>query len=114
MSVSFPAMACNQNDTTFYLAIFPKEILKKTTFVSRREKDQNEGFQRNLNEARAKDIAKYFDEKKGTIPSPLILSAQENAEFHFENGSVIFNDLFVTSSSIPTVNPWKPLFSKCL
>lgn len=96
MSVSFPAMACNQNDKTFYLAIFPKEILKKTTFVSRREKDQNDGFQRNLNEARAKDIAKYFDEKKGTIPSPLILSAQENADFHFKNGSVVFNDLPLT------------------
>lgn len=92
MLVSFPAMACTQNGRTFYMAIFPKYVLQKTTFVSRREKNQIEGFQRNLNEARAKDIAKYFDEKKGVIPSPLILSAQENANFKYSNGVISFDD----------------------
>lgn len=93
MSVSFPAMSCTQNGKTFYLAIFPKEILKNITFVSRREKNQLDGFQRNLNEARAKDIAKYFDEKNGVIPSPLILSAQENANLKYSNGTISFKNV---------------------
>lgn len=93
MSVSFPAMSCTQNGKTFYLAIFPKEILKNITFVSRREKNQLDGFQRNLNEARAKDIAKYFDEKNGVIPSPLILSAQENANLRYSNGTISFKNV---------------------
>lgn len=93
MVVSFPAMPCTQNDKTFYLAIFPKHILQTTTFVSRREQSQLEGFQRNLNEARAKDIAKYFDERNGVIPSPLILSAQENADFRYNDGVISFNNL---------------------
>lgn len=93
MSVSFPAMACTQNHKTFYLAIISKEILKKTTFVSRRDKNQKDGFQRNLNEARAKDIAKYFDEKNGIIPSPLILSTQKEANFSYKNGIITFEDI---------------------
>ena len=92
MDVSFDAMTCTQNGKTFYLAIFPKKILEKTTFVSRREKNQKDGFQRNLNEARAKDIARYFDEKKGVIPSPLILSAQKESNFYYKNGSIHFKD----------------------
>lgn len=93
MSVSFPAMSCTQNDKTFYLAIFPKRILQNITFVSRRETSQLDGFQRNLNGARAKDIAKYFDEKNGVIPSPLILSAQENADLQYSNGTISFENL---------------------
>ena len=93
MSVSFKAMACTQNGKTFYLAIFPKEILRKTAFVSRREKNQTDGFQRNLNEARAKDIARYFDEKKGVIPSPLILSAQKEANFYYKKEKIYFDDI---------------------
>lgn len=93
MSISFPAMSCTQNGKIFYLAIFPKEILKNITFVSRREKNQLDGFQRNLNEARAKDIAKYFDEKNGVIPSPLILSAQENANLKYSNGTISFKNV---------------------
>ncbi|WP_273979566.1 hypothetical protein [Vibrio parahaemolyticus] len=38
------------------------------------------GFQRTLYEKRALEIASYIDNEQGTIPSAIILSAQESAD----------------------------------
>ncbi len=51
-----------------------------------------------------------------TVPSE---PKPQNMQFVVPSGSVTMCsstliDLLVTSSSIPTVNPWKPLFSACL
>ncbi|MES2767004.1 MAG: DGQHR domain-containing protein [Bacteroidota bacterium] len=82
-TVKFKALECNQNNKTFYITILPSDVLEQVSFVSRRESDAKKGFQRTLNESRARDIAKYLDELHGTIPSALILSAQANANFTF-------------------------------
>ena len=83
-TVRFNTLECTQNGKTFYVTILPNDVLKATCFVSRRDEDPEKGFQRTLNETRAKDIAKYLDELKGTIPSALILSAQDNSRFGYD------------------------------
>lgn len=42
------------------------------------------GFQRALNESRADDIAAYLAAGAGSIPSNVVLSAQESAEFSYD------------------------------
>lgn len=83
-TVRFSTLECKQNEKTFYVTILPNNVLKSVCFVSRRDEDPEKGFQRTLNETRAKDIARYLDELKGTIPSALIVSAQDNARFAFD------------------------------
>jgi len=56
------------------------EILTKCCFATPREEDPIEGFQRVLDKKRAMQIAHYIDEEGGTIPSAIILSAQEVAD----------------------------------
>jgi DGQHR domain-containing protein len=84
-TVRFQTLECTQNGQTFYVALLPNEVLKQVCFVSRRDEDPVKGFQRTLNESRAKDIARYLDELKGIIPSALILSAQDNARFAIDS-----------------------------
>lgn len=83
MLITVPALLCKQNNKEFYVLVLTKEILQDTCFVLSRDKDSENGFQRNLNESRAKDIANYIDVKNGVIPSALILSAQTSAKFKY-------------------------------
>lgn len=83
-TVRFKTLECIQNDKTFYVTILPNNVLKDICFVSRRDEDSEQGFQRTLNESRAKDIARYLDDQLGVIPSALILSAQDNARLTFD------------------------------
>ena len=82
------AIACNQNGKTFYLAVISSKILEGTCFISRRETDPKEGFQRNLVESRAKSITKYMDEDNGCLPTTLILSSQ--VALNYKNDSISF------------------------
>ncbi len=75
------ALEVKQNSVTFFVSVISSEILKLVCFVSRRDEDAEKGFQRTLNDSRAKDIARYLDELHGIIPSALILSAQDTANF---------------------------------
>lgn len=84
MSVyTFDALVCSQNKQEFYIAVLPTETLEKVCYVSSRDQDPKEGFQRSLNESRAKDIANYMNNKDGIIPSAIILSAQDTVQFSF-------------------------------
>lgn len=62
----------------------PSEVLAETCFVSRRADDRDGGFQRNLDEGRAQQIADYIDHELGTIPGSIILSAQPEAELSYD------------------------------
>jgi len=64
----------------FHTLTMPSNILAKTCFVSTREEDPIKGFQRLLDEKRAKDIAHYIDDGLGSIPTSIVLSAQPEAE----------------------------------
>lgn len=90
MSKSIKAISCDQNGKQFYVSKLDSQTLKKTCFISRTEDDPIEGYQRHLNPTRAKDIANYLDEKKGTIPSPIILSAQPVSQLFFDKGVLTF------------------------
>ncbi|CAG5069009.1 hypothetical protein DYBT9623_01743 [Dyadobacter sp. CECT 9623] len=83
-NVKFKCLECTQNEKTFYVSVLPNDVLKAVCFVSRRDDDSEKGFQRMLNESRARDIARHLDDLKGVIPSALILSAQDNAKFHID------------------------------
>lgn len=96
-TVRFKTLECTQNDKTFFVSILPNDVLRSICFVSRRDEDPEKGFQRTLNETRAKDIARYLDELKGTIPSALILSAQDNARFAYDSNKGELS--FVTNSN---------------
>lgn len=84
-TIKLNSLICEQNDKKFYISIIANDILKEVCFVARRDEDPEQGFQRTLNESRAKDIATYLDEYKGSIPSALILSAQDNARFSYDD-----------------------------
>lgn len=64
----------------FYTCTIPSDVLAKCCFVTTRDDDPVKGFQRVLDKRRAKAIAEYIDSGLGTIPSAVILSAQEDAE----------------------------------
>jgi DGQHR domain-containing protein len=63
----------------FYTLTMPSDVLARTCFVTTRDEDPKQGFQRVLDKARASEIAKYIDSGFGTIPSSIVLSAQPDA-----------------------------------
>jgi DGQHR domain-containing protein len=69
-----------QGKHRFYTLTMPSDILAKTCFVSTRDEDPKEGFQRLLDKNRAQQIADYIDKGFGSIPSSIVLSAQPEAE----------------------------------
>lgn len=85
--ISYPALLLTQNKYRFYFATIPVDDLFPSCFVSRREEDALRGFQRELNEARAGDIARYLGGGGGSIPSNLVLSAQPIAEFSYQRST---------------------------
>lgn len=78
--IRFTASNITQNKKRFYSLSVPMEVLSKCCFATPREEDPIEGFQRVLDKKRAMQIAHYIDEEGGTIPSAIILSAQEIAD----------------------------------
>jgi DGQHR domain-containing protein len=81
--VGYSASLVTQGDHRFYQLAMPSDILSQCTFVSTREEDPAQGFQRLLDEKRALEIAKYIDSGLGTVPTSIILSAQTIAEFDY-------------------------------
>jgi len=82
-----------QGDHRFYSLTLPSELLAETCFVIAREEDPIKGFQRELDDKRAKEIAAYIDSGLGTIPSSIVLSAQEEADIEYDRSrkSLSFN-----------------------
>ena len=82
-----------QGKHKFYSFTMESDILAKVCFVISRDEDPTTGFQRNLDERRAREIADYIDNGLGTIPSSIVLSAQKEAglEYSSKNKSIKFN-----------------------
>ncbi|MEW8201961.1 MAG: DGQHR domain-containing protein [Candidatus Thiodiazotropha endolucinida] len=83
-----------QGNHKFFTCTIPSDVLAKCCFVSTRDEDPVKGFQRTLDKKRAAEIAKYIDSGFGTIPSSIILSAQEEADLKIvgKGKTVEFND----------------------
>jgi DGQHR domain-containing protein len=84
-----------QGDHKFYSLTLPSELLAETCYVVDRAEDPIEGFQRVLDEKRAKEIAAYIDSGLGTIPSSIVLSAQDDADLVYSSSkkSISFKGL---------------------
>lgn len=80
-----------QGDHEFFSFTMPSDVLGECSFVVDREEDPQEGFQRELDEKRAKEIAKYIDQGLGTIPTAIILSAQDECDFEHVKRSKTIN-----------------------
>ena len=83
----YPAFLVTQNEYRFYFSTIPVSDLFDWCFVSSRDKDPVAGFQRTLNEARADDISRYLAKQKGSIPTNVVLSAQETAGLAYNSSS---------------------------
>ncbi|QDI82363.1 DGQHR domain-containing protein [Methylorubrum populi] len=80
---SFAASLLSQGDHRFYTLSMPSEILAETCIIESRDENPLDGFQRALDEKRARDIANYIDSGRGTIPSSIVLSAQPEANLKY-------------------------------
>lgn len=69
-----------QGDHRFYTLTMPSNVLAACCFATSKDEDPIGGFQRVLDEKRAQQIADYID-NGGTIPSPVVLSAQKATNF---------------------------------
>jgi len=81
-----------QGEHRFYSFTMPSDVLAESCFVVNRDENPNEGFQRELDKKRALEIANYIDSGLGTIPSSIVLSAQEDCDFIYDskNKSISF------------------------
>lgn len=84
--VRYSASLIQQAGKQFYSLTVPTDILSQCCYVTTRAEDQQTGFQRVLDKKRALDIASYIDDKLGTIPGSIILSAQPDAELKLIGG----------------------------
>jgi DGQHR domain-containing protein len=83
---SYSVSLVTQGEHKFYTLTMPSEVLSKTCFISSRDENPIEGFQRLLDKDRAQKIADYLDNGLGTIPTAIILSAQAEANFQITGG----------------------------
>lgn len=74
-----------QGQHKFYTLTMPSEVLARTCYIVSRDEDPVEGFQRILDEKRAQEIANYIDNGLGTVPSSIVLSAQEDADLQYDS-----------------------------
>ncbi|MFN3261364.1 MAG: DGQHR domain-containing protein [Pikeienuella sp.] len=81
---SFTASLLTQGRHRFYTLSMPSDVLANTCVVEPRNEDPEEGFQRALDEKRARDIANYIDAGMGTIPTSIVLSAQPAANLQYK------------------------------
>ena len=90
---SFSCSLISQGTTKFYSLTMPSEILADTCFVSTRDENPQDGFQRMLDKSRAQEIADYIDSGAGSIPTAIILSAQTDAglQYSSKNKTIEFN-----------------------
>lgn len=73
-----------QGEHRFYSFTMPSDVLAESCFVINRDEDPIDGFQRELDKKRATEIANYIDSGLGTIPSSIVLSAQEGCDFIYD------------------------------
>lgn len=74
-----------QGEHRFYSLTIPSDVLAETCFIISRDEDPKVGFQRELDTKRAQEIAAYIDSGLGTVPSAIVLSAQEAAELKYDS-----------------------------
>lgn len=82
---SFTASLVPQGRHRFFTLSMPSDILAETCVVDRRFENPEKGFQRYLDKKRAEEIAFYIDSGLGTVPTSIVLSAQDAAQMRYTN-----------------------------
>ena len=80
--VSYTASLLSQGTHRFYTLAMPSDVLAATCVVDDRRDNPIDGFQRVLDERRAKEIAQYINAGH-SIPTSIVLSAQPEAELRY-------------------------------
>ncbi|MEW6182278.1 MAG: DGQHR domain-containing protein [Bacillota bacterium] len=83
--IRLSAILVLQGKFRFYVVSMPSDVLRDTCFTITREDDPIEGFQRRLDPNRANDIANYIDKGVGSIPTAIIVSAQEQTDLKYNS-----------------------------
>ncbi len=83
-TISENAFVVTQGKHRFYSLVLPSDLLAQTCTVEARADNPIDGFQRLLDERRAKSIARYIDAGFGTVPGAVVLSAQTRAHLTFD------------------------------
>jgi DGQHR domain-containing protein len=78
------ALVVTQGRQRFYSLVLPSDLLAETCMVEPRVDNPIDGFQRLLDERRAKSIARYIDAGHGTVPGAVVLSAQSRAHLSYD------------------------------
>lgn len=78
------ALLVTQGKHRFYSLVLPSDLLAQSCMVEPRVENPIDGFQRLLDERRAKSIARYIDAGFGTVPGAVVLSAQTRAHLKFD------------------------------
>ncbi|MET3297393.1 UNVERIFIED_ORG: DGQHR domain-containing protein [Bacillus proteolyticus] len=89
--IKMPSITVKQGKFEYHLCKISSNVLKKISYISRRDEDKEVGFQRLLNKPRGKLIQKYY-ENNGAIPSPIILSAKSEAELEVIDSNIVFHE----------------------
>lgn len=84
-AVSYPCLTMTQNKHRFYLTSIPVSDIFQHCFISTRNEDNLQGFQRQLSKVRADDISQYLNQGSGSIPTNIVLSAQAAAAFSYNS-----------------------------
>jgi hypothetical protein len=81
---AYPALLLTQNKHRFYFCTIVVDDLLEHCFVARREEeDAQQELQRALSEGRADDISRYLSSGNGSIPTNVVLSAQDEADLQY-------------------------------
>lgn len=83
-----------QGQHKLYTFSISGDMLARCCYATTREEDSIKGFQRVLDEKRAKEIAVYINEGVGTIPNSIVLSAQPEAKFKVVGGGKTASFIF--------------------
>lgn len=81
------ALVVTQGRHRFYSLVLPSDVLAETCVVEPRVDNPIDGFQRLLDQRRAKSIARYIDAGFGTVPGAVVLSAQSRAHLSFDKAT---------------------------
>ena len=82
---SYPVLKLHQNGQDIYLTTIPIDDLFPFCFVERFHENPEVGYQRKFDSRRADEIAEYLNTAGESIPSSIVLSAQDVAELSYSS-----------------------------
>lgn len=92
VDLRIPAQVAQQGNWLLYTFVIDSRILDRLAWISRREEDKDEGYQRNLSPQRAADIAAYLDKDNGVLPNNIIVNFTDAVKYDKKTGELVIPD----------------------